>query len=200
MSDRTVPRPPANSRIRPGLRGLLSTYFLVLCLAGAHTGGAVEAEEIGVEEMTSLYTELAAPPCETLPETENGGAGLKCEGPSGFQLLAHDEDARVSMSVVDHLGEVYPLDFWNVVTRGFSSLGPRVEWRLQGGRPMALIVRVEAFEDPERPDRTVSYLVVAKVADRKMCVTDRIPPSNNQNLIAREAADSSTDRPCLKAR
>ena len=163
------------------------SFFILACgVTAAATG-----------EVTSIYTELSNPPCESLPETETGGGGLRCSGPWGFQLLAHDEDSRVSMSIVDHLGQTYPLDFWQVVTRGFSSFGPRAEWRLLDGRPMALIVRVNAFEDPERPDRAVSYLVVSKVADRKMCVTDRIPPSNNQNLIAREAADSSTDRPCL---
>ena len=193
MGYKTIPRPAKLSELRSSLDRFCLGLIFVGCLALPFAACGSE-----VEEVTSTYTELSAPPCETLPETENGGGGLKCEGPVGFQLLAHDEDSRVSISVVDHLDQVHPLKFWDVVTRGFSALGPRVEWRLQGGRPMALIVRVEAYEDPERPDRTVSYLVVAKVADRKMCVTDRIPPSNNQNLIAREAADSSTDRACLQ--
>lgn len=171
--------------MRAGWTALLA----LLCL----TFPANEARAAGI---VSVYTELSPETCSSLPETEVG-AGLRCQGPGGYELLAHDEDARVSVTVVTPDGTEHDLRYWHVVTRSFSAFGPRAEWRVRDGRPVALIVRVNAYEDPEHPERTTSYLVVAKIDGKSVCVTDRIAPSGDQNVRAREAADASAGQKCL---
>ena len=62
-------------------------------------------------------------------------------------------------------------------------------------RPYALIVRVNASENPEKPEQTTSYLAVAKITGAEVCVTDKV----KTNKAARQAADASADKPCLTA-
>lgn len=158
---------------------------------------AVPASEAHATGMDSVYTELSPETCTVLPETEVGG-GLRCQGPAGYKLLAHDEDARVSVTLVTPDGREHDLRFWDVVTRSFSAFGPRAEWRIRdGAAPVALIVRVRAYEDPEDPEKATSYLVVAKIDGESVCVTDRIAPSGDQNVRARQAADASAGKECL---
>ncbi len=99
-------------------------------------------------------------------------------------------------------GKNHPLDFWQVITGAFSSVGNKAEWRVTRSRgkvsPVALIVRVNASADVERPNRLTSYLAVVKVTPEKICVTHKIPPGARANETARRAADSSQTTACLK--
>jgi hypothetical protein len=67
---------------------------------------------------------------------------------------------------------------------------------MRGGRPIALIVRVNASEDPVDSSRITSYLAVAKITPTEICVTDRIDPAADGNEAARRAADAAASRPC----
>jgi hypothetical protein len=81
-------------------------------------------------------------------------------------------------------------------------VGPKAEWRLvtQNRKlvPVALIVRYNASEDPESPNKITSYLAVAKITQIEICVTDKISPGPNANEDARRAADAASTKPCLK--
>lgn len=150
----------------------------------------------------SIYTDLAEPPCDVVFEDdETGSVTLRCEGPEDYALLLHDGDARMSVTVVTPDGQEHDLNYWSVVTRAFSALGPKAEWRFRSKEgsllPNAIIVRVNAYEDPENPDKITSYLAVAKIDDSGICVTDRVPPVAEQNVRARELADASAGKPCL---
>lgn len=76
---------------------------------------------------------------------------------------------------------------------GFSSLGSTVEWRGQGRgrsfRPDALILRYVAVEDVEHPELPTSYLLTVSLANRRPCVTAKVPPGPAQNERARRIAD-----------
>ena len=147
----------------------------------------------------SVYTSLAEADCRLVEKDEETGAtSSRCPGTAGYALLVHDWDARMTVDVVAPDGRTHRLRYSGVITSAFSSLGPRAEWRMRDGKPVALIVRVNAFEDPETPDRAVSYLAVAKITAREVCVTDRIPPAANANEAARRAADQSASRPCVR--
>lgn len=153
-----------------------------------------------VPQADSVYTELAPARCKTVAVTEeSGGSVQKCPGVGGYELLVEDDDARQSVTVVAPGGKKHPLDYWQVITTAFSSLGEKAEWRVErkGGRvrPYALIVRVYASENPEAPDQKTSYLAVARVAPEGACVTDKV----KTNEEARAAADASAGKPCLKA-
>ncbi|HEX2209273.1 MAG TPA: hypothetical protein VHG93_16470 [Longimicrobium sp.] len=148
----------------------------------------------------SVYTPLDEKACGvTNVDEESQGSTSRCPGTAGYVLDVHDGDARASVDVITPDGRSHPLHYWSVVSGGFSSLGPRAEWRMRGGRPIALIVRVNASEDPDDWSRVTSYLAVAKLTEREICVTDRVRPGPRQNELARRAADASGARPCAGA-
>ena len=148
----------------------------------------------------SVYTSLAEAECRLVEQDEESGAtSSRCPGTAGHALLVHDFDARMTVDVVAPGGRTHRLRYSGVITSAFSSLGPRAEWRMRDGTPIALIVRVNVFEDPSVPDRATSYLAVAKITPREACVTDRIAPTTpNANEAARQAADRSASRPCMR--
>jgi hypothetical protein len=158
------------------------------------------SEDTAAGEIRSVYSTLDAAPCRiTALDEESASSTARCPGAAGHALNVHDGDARMSIDIITPDGRVHELNYWHVVTSGFSGLGPRAEWRMQGERPIALIVRVNASENPEDSSIITSYLAVAKITAREICVTDRIAPAPNANEAARRAADSSADRACLTA-
>jgi hypothetical protein len=148
----------------------------------------------------SLYSSLDVKQCRTL-KTETTGAGDyegRCRGVAGYSLLLLEGDLRQNVIVVTPKGARHSLDLWDVVSGGFSYLGPRAEWRMKQ-KPVALILRYNASEDPEHPNRKTSYLVVAKITPDEICVTDKIAPGSEANADARAAADNAATKPCLKS-
>jgi hypothetical protein len=106
------------------------------------------------------------------------------------------------VTVVTPDGRRHPLNYWQVVTTAFSTVGDKAEWRLERkgrkARPVALIVRVYADENPEAPGEKTSYLAVAKITAERVCVTEKIKGSATANEEARRAADASAGKPCLE--
>jgi hypothetical protein len=161
------------------------------------------AEHPPTAAIRSVYTSLED--CRLVStDEETGSSTQRCPGVRGYTLEVYDDDARMSIAVLAPGGAKHDLDYWQVITHGFSSLGQRAEWRLQTEagrtRPIALIVRVNASEDPEYPERNTSYLAVARITSQRICVTDSIAPGAEQNVRARQAADRSAGRPCLEPR
>ncbi len=145
----------------------------------------------------SVYTSLEQ--CTLVSTDEESESSVaRCPGVARHQLIVSEGDLRMTIDVVTPDGRTHPLEYWSVITSGFSSLGKRAEWRMRGGQPIALIVRVNASEDPEDSSRLTSYLAVARITPGSVCVTDRIAPAANANEAARRAADASATRPCLK--
>jgi len=162
-------------------------------------GGSVQAQT-----NTSVYTPLDPKQCRTLQsDSSEGGSYLgRCPGTSGYTLLVAEGDLRQNITVVTPRGKKHSLELWQVVSGGFSSLGPKAEWRLsrQNGKlvPVALIVRYNASEDPENSTKITSYLAVAKITAEEICITDKISPGASANEAARRAADMATTKACLK--
>jgi len=153
----------------------------------------------------SVYTDLALERCRTIEVEEDPmpRSLQRCPGIAGYTLHVADEDLRQTVTVISPNGKKHPLDLWQVITTAFSSLGDKAEWRIirEKGRiiPVALIVRVNANEDPENPNRVRSYLAVAKLTQESICVTDKIAPGATANQEARNAADASAHKPCMQA-
>jgi hypothetical protein len=170
--------------------------IIVLLVSGSH----VLAQS---QRIQSSYTSLSSSACQTLKvDKETGSSTQRCPGVSGYKLLVHDDDSRQSIAVVNPAGREHELNFWDVITPAFSSVGEKAEWRITRANgkpsPMALIVRVNASEDPENPKRTTSYLAVSKITAGEICVTHKIKGSGTANEEARRAADSNANAPCLK--
>lgn len=152
----------------------------------------------------SLYTSVEAKHCRTIKSTaeEAGSYEGRCRGVAGYSLMVDEGDLRTNIKVIAPGGATHSLDLWSVVSSAFSSLGPRVEWRMTkfNGRstPVALIIRYNASENSEKPNRITSYLAVAKITANEICVTDKIMPGQKSNEDARRSADTAQTRPCLK--
>lgn len=158
---------------------------------------------VGQDKIGSVYSDLAPNKCKALKtDRETGASTQRCPGIAGYKLLVHDDDSRQSITVVTPDGKEHDLDFWEVVTPAFSSIGSKAEWRVSRNQgklmPIALIVRVNASEDAENPSHITSYLVVTKLTPGKICITHRIPQSARANEAARRAADSAATADCLK--
>jgi hypothetical protein len=159
---------------------------------------------ISLAQNRSVYTSLEAKQCRTI-KTETTGAGDyegRCRGVAGYSLTLLEGDLRQNIIVNTPKGTKHSLELWDVISGGFSYVGPKAEWRMakQNGRlvPVALIVRYNASENPDNPDKKSSYLAVAKITPNEICITDKISPSANANTEARNAADSAANKPCLK--
>jgi len=149
----------------------------------------------------SVYTKLTD--CKTIQVFQESGASIKhCPGVAGHHLLVEDDDDRQSVTIVAPDGKRHSLRYWDVITGAFSNLGEKAEWRVTGAgkamRPIALIVRVNADENPDAPRERKSYLAVAKMAGDKICVTNRVKDSRKANEEARRAADASAGSTCLE--
>lgn len=155
---------------------------------------------------SSVYTTLKFKECQItpVPKSAMGDYEGRCPGIAGYTLLVSEGDMRQNLTVITSQGDKHSLELWDVVSGGFSTVGPRAEWRManQKGKlsPVALIVRYSASEDPEHPNKVNSYLAVSKITPSEICITDKITPGPKANEAARRAADSATTKPCLKPR
>jgi hypothetical protein len=154
-------------------------------------------------KLESVYSDISSAKCRTIEvDKETGSSTQSCRGIAGYKLLVLDDDARQSITVVTPSGKNHPLDFWQVVTYAFSSVGSKAEWRVARSKgkvsPVAFIVRVNASEDSADPSRLTSYLAVVKVTPQQICVTHKIPPGAKANETARHAADTAQTAACLK--
>ena len=153
---------------------------------------------------SSLYTPLAEKQCKTIRsvDPQSGDYEGRCRGVAGYSLIVTEGDLRQNVTVVTPKGARHSLELWDVISSGFSSVGPRAEWRMakQDGKPVpvALIIRYNANDDPESPNKQSSYLAVTKISATEICVTDKIMPGAKANEDARSAADAAANKPCLK--
>jgi hypothetical protein len=177
------------------MKRLINT--LILSVAG----GIAFPTQAATTHIDSVYTKLSGPTCKTLESNEaEGSAKGRCKGTAGYQLDWMEDDIRQSLNVIDPQGKEFPLELWTTVSSGFSSLGDKAEWRVQkAGKkstPLALIVRYNVSEDPEKPEKTTSYLVVSKITPSEVCVTDVVKPTKNANQQARTLADTASTKTC----
>jgi len=180
---------------RPVTRLVLAVGILVGACARGETQSAV----------SSIYTDLMGSNCTSVRENRDTGATVhRCAGVGGWNLLVLYDDQRMSVTVVAPDGKESALVYWDTISRGFTSLGPRAEWRVRsrGGQavtPVALIVRVNASDvNGDGQSRSTSYLAVARIGAAGACVIGKIPPSADANEQARRTADATT-APCVNA-
>ena len=147
----------------------------------------------------SVYTSLSEKACRALKVSDDEGSSYEgeCPGVGGYKLRLLEGDLRQSIDIVTPGKKTHQLAFWNI-SSAFSYIGDRVEWRMKGKTPIALIARFNASEDPENAEKRTSYLIVSKITKNEICVTDVIKPTTTQNADARKAADSAASRPCRR--
>jgi len=175
-------------------RPLLAAVFLIVFAAGVASA----------QSNTSVYTNLTGRQCKTLKSTSSEGGSYEgqCPGVSGYKLLVQEGDLRQNIVVITPSGKKQSLELWNVVGSSFSSLGEKAEWRMKGAgakaSPVALIVRYNVANPEDSTKKGTSWLAVVRISSdaSQICVTESIAPGADQNVKARQAADSSASKPC----
>ena len=195
---------PWRTIVRLSILGMVALSLLFLSGCSATDGDLAVRSKAAIE---SIHTDLGGGSCrkEIDKNDPNETPYLVCPGVAGYTLIVRRVDAgRQSIDVVDLAQRVFPLDYHEFVTRHMSTLDGKAEWRVatkDGKRvPIALIVRVQAREDNDNPEKvTRSYFAVAKVTPNEVCVTDRIPEGVQSEAEVHRAADSAQERQCAPA-
>lgn len=169
----------------------LMKQFILLTILVAGVGLNVLAQK-----NTSVYTNLDDKSCKTL-ESDTSGAGWyrgRCPGISGYKLDLLEGDIRQTINVITPSNKTFELNFWGYFG-AFSSVGAKAEWRMKGKTPIALIVRFNV-SNPEDSSKNTSYLMVSKITNSEVCVTDIVNPSKTQNAQAQALADKASTKSC----
>jgi hypothetical protein len=132
---------------------------------------------------TSIYTDLDVDRCRVLERVEEGeSVSWRCPGHAGIPLFVSTGDGRFDVDAGVDNGE------WEALG-GFHTLGPRVEWRLRRGRPIAIIFRY-IQSGPDQPPGTRLAVETIGRAGRRGCLISMIDGAvPNANAVARERAD-----------
>ncbi len=167
------------------LRSVLIIAAILTCAAAA------------TAQYKSVYTDLSDTKCKTLESNpDEGGSYLgECKGVGGYKLHVIEGDLRQTVNVIAPDGKKFELRLWDHFG-GFSSVGPRAEWRLKGSTPVGLIIRFNVSENVEDASKTRSYLLVSKIGLDEACLTAVVDPGKRQNIEARKLADEGADRVC----
>lgn len=174
---------------------------IIACVLLLITGMFTSVLYAAKAKTESVYTGLNAVDCYAEEEWRKGVDKLShCPGVAGYKLELLEVDSRQSLDVITPTGKSYALNFKQIVSPAFSYLGPLAEWRVTREQteitPFALIVRVNASENPDNLDQVTPYLIVTKLQSDSICVTDIIPPQPEANEQARQLAASAAERPC----
>jgi hypothetical protein len=137
---------------------------------------------------TSVYTPLETARCRLLGRIEEGeSASWRCPGHAGIPLFIHTGDGRFDVDAgLDN-------NVWESLS-AFNALGPRLEWRLRAGRPIAIIYRYHVATPDGAPYSRIAVETIGR-AGRPGCVIawidGRSPTANGH---ARAVADRRAER------
>ena len=158
---------------------------------GAGKANAAESEDS--EEFTSDYTDLTNTECTTIESDETGAGYIReqCGQFKGIPLFRVEGDLRQHA----YAGNI---PSGQITIAPFNYLGEKVEWRMQAGKPIALIYRLIA-DAPDIPESGKTQLFVQKigVGDEQGCIIGLVAGSyKDANDVARMIADTAENRDC----
>lgn len=116
---------------------------------------ALSAAPAAAQTLSSRYTMLDLRRCrmlETIPEGES--VRRRCPGLAGIKLFVNEGDGRSEIDAGFDDGE------WESLP-AFNTVGDRIEWRLSGGRPFAIIYRLRTAATESAP--AGSTLIVERI-------------------------------------
>jgi len=135
--------------------------------------------------ITSAYTDLDIDKCKLVNQSQGEGewAEWQCPGLKGNFVRVSEDDLRYTVSY----GRDAEHQCAAQQTFGkFNYLGPRIEWRLESGRPFATILRWYQSSDEVK----TNWLVVTKYDGIEACHVAYVDPAlPNANAVARQKAD-----------
>jgi hypothetical protein len=152
------------------------------------------APAIAQPKVTSAYTTLNLDRCRQLDHGETPeSTEWRCPGYRGIALLVQNGDERYDVDAGVEDEDALFADT-------FDYPGKTIEWRMAGGKPFAIIYRLESA-NPDHPRTTMLAVETIGTRGRPGCRVAMIPGSaRNANQQARSAADRllRTRPACLK--
>ncbi|MGB8315332.1 MAG: hypothetical protein WCE69_12695, partial [Aestuariivirga sp.] len=140
-------------------------------------------------EITSAYSGLDLKKCKALELYADEGEGgiWECRGIKGFDVLYLEGDLRGYVAFgPDARGQCTSAQTFGA----FNSPGPKIEWRMENGKPIATILRWFTDNGSGEADAKQNWLVVSKLNGKDACRTALIDTKYpNANGVAREKAD-----------
>jgi hypothetical protein len=142
-------------------------------------------------ETSSVYSGLELATCDAL-ELYNGedsgeGGVWQCKGIEGFDVLYLEGDLRGFIA----FGPEARSQCSSAQTFGaFNSPGPKIEWRMENGKPFATILRWFTDNGSGEANAKQNWLVVTKLNGKDACRTALIDTKYpDANTVARARAD-----------
>lgn len=158
--------------------------FLAFVVAGSSTAFS--------GEISSIYSDFDLKKCKALEFYADEGEGgvWECEGIEGFDVLYLEGDLRGFVA----FGPEARSQCTSAQTFGaFNSPGPRIEWRMENGKPIATIFRWFTDNGSGEEGAKQNWLVVTKLNGKDACrmalIDTKYP---NANAVARKMADENS--------
>ena len=152
----------------------------------------------------TVTTDLYGKACKILAfDRDTGAATRQCAGVAGYKLLVHDEDGRASIDVLPPATRALPLNFWDVVSSGYSTMGRKVEWHMarRNGKlvPVGLVVRVNTVDAAQDRVRHGALTTVTRIGPHAACVVFKTHSASRQASRMTRAAAVNPRAVCLPA-
>ena len=163
----------------------MKKYLAIFLIAGsAHA-----------ETATSIYSDFDIAKCKTISLSEEDGGGTwKCKGIKGYDVIYSEGDLRGTVGFGKNADDQCSA---HQSFGRFNSLGSKIEWRMEKGKPFATIMRW--FTDNGEPNGKQNWLVVTKLKNGEACRTALIDTKfPNANAVAQQKADSTRNFNCKK--
>lgn len=166
---------------------------------------AIALLSIPAQGAASLYSDLYGRNCQPVENDSSGGASTRlCRGVAGFHLLVHEANGQASVDIVTPKNTVWPLEYWEVVTPGLSSVGRMAEWRMEvrNGKPVpvALLIRLDT-RAPEMAGPRIAgseaILTAARIERDGACVVYQGSATAKTADADARAAAADRGRKCL---
>jgi hypothetical protein len=147
----------------------------------------------------SAYSTTAAANCWSADGKKNADdhASRICRGKAGLVIFVSVDDLRETVSIGRNRAEATREPAAQAWFGPFSSAAPRVEWRMAGSLPFAIIQRWQIADQSDQDQtgrpRDKALLIVTRLAPGSVCHVAYVDASANPNAdeLARQAADES---------
>jgi hypothetical protein len=166
----------------------------LICWAHAQTRAQTRAQTLG-----SSYTSTAPKQCRIIGPSNGVDDSMVrvCPGKTGWQVLIAEDDLRETVSVGRNRIWAEKEAAAQAWFSPFNSAGNTVEWRMQNGRPFAIIQRWQlddnADQDESGRPKPKAMLVVTRLPPGPVCHVAYVDVAANPNAneLARNDADEA---------
>jgi len=176
------------------LRPVRSLAFAALSATLVLSHGAMAQTPFG-----STYSSIAAANCWSAEgkKTAEDHSSRICQGKAGLVVFDNVDDLRETISIGRNRAEAAKEPAAQAWFAPFSSASPRIEWRMAGSLPFAIIQRWQiadqSDQDTNGRPRDKALLIVTRLSPGGVCHVAYVDASANPNAneLARQAADQS---------